>query len=165
MKKTYTLLVTLVLVLTLFLTGCGAKKEKNNKKTSKPKTKISSKYKNYTPPKDLPIYPGAKKFGDIEEATFEGDIFLKWTYKTDASAKEIYEFFRTELENMGYKVGGWGTYIADDKFGVTARDESTDIYHIQVSYVVTESLEGEATEDTKDREYFISVNIEEWKKK
>lgn len=165
MKKTITLSLALILTLTLILTGCGATKDETKNEKSPPKNKISSKYKNYKPPKDLPIYPGAKKFGDIDEGVFEDDTFLKWTYKTDASANEIYEFFKTEFEKMGYLVGGWGTYISYDKFGITAEDEATGKYHIQVSYYPSEDLEGEVTEDTKSREYLISVNIEEWEKK
>lgn len=165
MKKTITLSVALILTLTLILTGCGAKKDDAKSKASKTKTKITSKYKNYKPPKDVPVYPGAKKFGEIDEGVFEDDTFLKWTYKTDASANEIYEFFKTEFESMGYLVGGWGTYISYDKFGITAEDEATNKYLIQVSYYPAEDLEGEITEDTKGREYLISVNIEEWKKK
>lgn len=163
MKKTLTLLVALILILTL--TGCGCKKETTTGKTSKTKSELTKKYKNYVPLKDLPVYPGAKRFGDVEADTYLDDIYLKWTYKTDASANEIYEYFKTTFESMGYNTSSWGTYIIEDKFGVVAINEKTDKYLFQVSYSVTEELSEEITPDTPNRHYLIAVNIEQCENK
>lgn len=167
MKKLMAMLLSVVLIFTL--AGC-----KDNEKTEgttddiktstkSTQTKVPSKYKNYAIPKNIAIYPGAKRYGDVGYAVYKDDVYLKWHYQTNANATEIYEFYKTEFTNMGFEVEGLGTYLADGTFAVMVWDPvKTDRILISISYVDTEELPEDVTSDTSGRNYFVNVNIDIW---
>ena len=94
MKKLISIMLSFMLLFAL--TGCINNKtntpldSKTNSETTK-KEDIS-KYQNYAPPANMPVYPEAVKFGEVEVSTYAGFTYLAWYYKSTASANEFLHF-------------------------------------------------------------------------
>lgn len=169
MKKIAFLFTAFILVFAL--TACNSNIEPNKPDNSNVnsssiidnETQVTEKdentdHDNYIPkkavPKNLPIYPDAILWGDM--ISF-GDNSWQWLYTTTGSGNEIVEFFKTELQNLGFEIDEEYTYAEHEEFFV-----STTNLVIQVYWLDSDNLTDEVNADTPERHYGIIVNLDEW---
>ena len=122
-----------------------------------------SKYQNYAPPANMPVYPEAVKFGEVEVSTYAGFTYLAWYYKSTASANELVEFYTKEFEKLGLYVEEFATYVYDAQFGLAASKDAAAYFMGSISFTDTEDLSNDVDPDTPNRHYKISINIDQWK--
>ena len=154
-------------ILLFALTGCNSNNESNgpangnansNNESQVKETVDNTEHENYMPqkavPENLPIYPDAILSGDT--ASY-GDNSWQWLYSTTDSGNEIVEFFKTELQNLGFEINEDQTFAYREEFFVTTTDSV-----IQVYYLDSDNLPDEVNPDTPGRHYGIVVNLDEW---
>lgn len=159
-----------VIFLTSVLTACGGtnKSDDNNVKNdpnvineTQPTESIdSTDYDNYVPqkavPDDLPTYPDAVLTSDI--VSFEENSW-QWLYSTTGSGNEIVEFFRTELQSLGFEIDEERTIANYEEFFVATTDSIIQIYWLDSDNL---SEIDAVTPDTPNRHYSIIVNLDKW---
>lgn len=161
MKKIITVVVSIGFILAL--TGCTGNKtsDLDNNKVKNEETNIIQSSK--LPPKNLPVYPDAKRFGDVKSFTYAKNTYLEWYYETSANAEEIVDFFKKEFQNLGLEIMPYGTYIQGSQFSVTAWEPGVQDKTIAfVSNLESENLSDEIDGKTTERQYAIRINIDMW---
>lgn len=131
-----------------------SKKEQHESKLAV--TKEMNKHGDYLPmkavPKDLPVYPNAVMIND--GAGFRD---WSWSYKTDVSANEIIEFYKNQLEGLGFEIRDQDIYTNEEAFRISTTDSI-----VSVEYIYNEGLDKKITPDTSGRSYQIGIKINEW---
>ena len=164
MKKA-ALVMALLLVFTL--TACSSKPQptkpaqSSNTEASEPEETNDNSGGNgsaFEPempvPKDLPVYPGAVLWGEIEGAwgDTDGGKWM-WLYSSEGSGNELVEFFKTELEAMGFEIGS--AHATHEEFGVS------DVDFIVAVGFLDDGI-ADPTPDSPGRGYMISVDLDAW---
>ncbi len=164
MKKAIAILFSIILVFTLI--GCGDKTP-----TTANKNKDSKKYiPEHSLPKDLPIYPGAVlnrgyevNVTDIDEETEEEIevIHWAWTFSTTGSAREIIDFYKNELTELGYELKS--ETLHGNYFGLSTVDSDIHISYAIIGKSNSDSLPDLVMPDTPGRDYSIQIHPDKWK--
>ncbi|MGI6497368.1 MAG: hypothetical protein ACOX0U_00750 [Oscillospiraceae bacterium] len=105
-------------------------------------------------PKNLPVYPDAVLWSDMETWAAEGTGWM-WCYNTTASGNEIVEFFKTELQNLGFEIDENGTFAFREEFSVATTDGVIGVGWLD------DEIE-DVNPDTPGRGYAIVVHLDEW---
>ncbi len=110
--------------------------------------------------KSVPIYPGAVIVDDTATTLNNMENCWMWTFKSDASANEIVDFYERELEKLGYEVeyasafqDSISLHITD--YYITVQD-SFDLWGLS-------DLPDEVDPDTPGRAFDITVNLDKIK--
>lgn len=163
-KKRIILIITFLLI--FVITACNSKpkttKPTQNNQTEANEPSISKSEETedgsdsvFVPrvpvPKDLPVYPGATLWNDI--GLDENAKEWMWLYSSEGSGNEIVEFFKTELEAMGFEIGT--AHARHEEFGVADVD-----FIVSVGFL--DDGISDCTEDSPGRGYMIAVNLTEW---
>ncbi|NLN69457.1 MAG: hypothetical protein GX142_01530 [Chloroflexi bacterium] len=153
MKKV-ALVMAFLLIFTL--TACSSKTEASEPKETKDNSGGNGfVYEPKMPvPKDLPVYPGAVLWSEVEGAWEGADSGnWMWLYNSEGSGNEIVEFFKTELEAMGFEIGT--AHATQEEFGVS------DVDFIVAVGFLDDGI-SDPTPDTPGRGYMITLNLEAW---
>ena len=170
MKKT---VFILCLVLVFTLTACSseakpkepgtntttspliAESEAQATKTSSPPASSPENSDNaYQPeralPEGLPVYPGAVLAFDTQVwSGSDEETAWMWMYAEAGSPKEILEFFKTELEKLGFEIEG---AFADDY----------EVFLHDTTETVSLGYSADESDDLSQIGYMITVNLDKW---
>ncbi len=99
-------------------------------------------------PEGLPVFPGAVLTFDTQVWAAEGTAWM-WMYEKAGSANEIADFFKTELEKLGFEI--------DKAFA-----DREEVYVADITGTVSLGYSADKTEDMNQLGYMITVNLDAW---
>ena len=99
-------------------------------------------------PEGLPVFPGAVLTFDTQVQAAEGTAWM-WMYEEAGSATEIADFFKTELEKLGFEI--------DKVFA-----DREEVYVADTTGTVSLGYSADETGDMNQLGYMITVNLDAW---
>ena len=101
-------------------------------------------------PEGLPVYPGAIFAFDTQVWSGSDDeTAWMWMYAEAGSAVEILEFFKTELEKLGFEIEG---AFADDY----------EVFLHDTTETVSLGYSADESDDLSQLGYMITINLDKW---
>ena len=101
-------------------------------------------------PEGIPVYPGAVFAFDTQVwSGSDEETAWMWMYVEAGSAKEILEFFKTELEKLGFE---FEAAFADDY----------EVFLHDTTETVSLGYSADEDEDLSQLGYMITVNLDKW---
>ncbi len=102
-------------------------------------------------PDGLPVFPGAVLTYDTQVWAAEGTAWM-WMYEEAGSANEIVEFFKTELEKLGFEIDK--AFADREEFHVADKTGTVSL-----------GYSADQEEDMNQLGYMITVNLDAWDKR
>lgn len=164
MRKIIVLITSVVFIFILTACSCNneSKGSANTKTNSNKGNQVSEEYvPKKAELKKLPVYPGALLVYDNETKwSDENSDYWMWVYVTTGSGSEIIEFFKTELQNLGFEIGDASTM--GKIFYLYTKDDEIYLENFSWDKSSYKKLPDEVNPDTPGRQYRIIVNLNKW---
>lgn len=156
MKMRKSFLMILLSFLLFMAVGCSNQKQEDkndgNNNDKEPNNEVIDEYvPRLAVPDNLPIYPNAILFNEIEGM----DGHWTWLFTTDGSANDIIAFFTGAFAEMGVEVDYDKTIAMKEEFFVHTHSKILRVFWLDDGII-------DATPDTPNRWYGIIVNLEAW---